>query len=167
MLRKCIDCGIEVNTESELELFVKKSDAKYGRKNICKKCNAERHRERYSKAYEAKRVRPEGHREEHRRKFNGENGRKTYIKWAYGIETQDIKDYCEICGITKENVHIPKGWKSGLVVDHCHYSGKTRGTLCYSCNTALGHYENRDKLFKNLNKDKTMSYLEKYGSIKV
>lgn len=38
---------------------------------------------------------------------------------------------CEICG----------RHKAKLVVDHNHYTGKIRGRLCYSCNTALGLFQ--------------------------
>ena len=36
---------------------------------------------------------------------------------------------CAICGA------MPK---KPLFVDHCHVTGKVRGLLCVSCNTALG-----------------------------
>ncbi len=45
-LRICIDCGLEVRTKDELENFTKKRDAKYGRRNLCKKCCNSRLRHR-------------------------------------------------------------------------------------------------------------------------
>lgn len=46
--------------------------------------------------------------------------------------TDGLKDNCKICG--------PGNWSEikALSVDHCHASGRVRGLLCSSCNTALG-----------------------------
>lgn len=38
---------------------------------------------------------------------------------------------CAICGTFHE-------YAAALAVDHCHSTGKVRGLLCRSCNTALG-----------------------------
>lgn len=39
------------------------------------------------------------------------------------------KGQCRICKTDPDR---------GLVVDHCHVSGKVRGLLCHKCNKALG-----------------------------
>jgi len=47
-LRKCLDCGLEANTEEELESFTKYKNHPSGRRNLCKKCDtlrAKRHRQ--------------------------------------------------------------------------------------------------------------------------
>ena len=44
---------------------------------------------------------------------------------------------CKICGLA------PKGKRhhARLHVDHCHATGKIRGMLCHSCNTAIGLFK--------------------------
>ena len=43
-----------------------------------------------------------------------------------------------------------------LYVDHCHKTGKIRGLLCNSCNTALGLLKDDISLFK-----RSIDYLNK------
>lgn len=55
--------------------------------------------------------------------------KKARIK-KYGIENP--KSYtCDICGCTPKTIQI----------DHCHATGKTRGSLCQHCNYALGFFK--------------------------
>lgn len=42
---------------------------------------------------------------------------------------------CLVCGRHATEL------KSPLCIDHCHYTGKVRGLLCYGCNTGLSYYE--------------------------
>jgi hypothetical protein len=45
---------------------------------------------------------------------------------------------CKICNMTPDDT---------LHIDHCHTTGKVRGLLCKSCNTALGLFkDNKDSL---------------------
>jgi len=58
------------------------------------------------------------------------------------LEKQDNK--CAICSCEE-----PKG--NGNVhfhVDHCHSTGKVRGLLCSSCNTALGNFKDSTELMR-------------------
>lgn len=41
-LRKCVDCGLEAHTKSELEKFRAHNECKYGRQNLCKTCRNKR-----------------------------------------------------------------------------------------------------------------------------
>ena len=62
--------------------------------------------------------------------------RRYHLKWKYGITLEEYnemaKDGCDLCGKTSEE---NKGY---LNVDHNHETGKVRGILCRSCNTAIG-----------------------------
>jgi hypothetical protein len=49
MYRKCIDCGTEATTKDALENFATNKQAKYGVKNICKQCHANRSSVRHAK----------------------------------------------------------------------------------------------------------------------
>lgn len=55
-----------------------------------------------------------------------------YYRRTYGLEPEQyqalLSQGCEACGD-----------KLGrIVIDHCHETGKVRGSLCSNCNTALG-----------------------------
>jgi len=71
--------------------------------------------------------------------------------------------WCDICGLfcTRKEVKNALGKTmvvGGLVVDHCHVSGKVRGLLCSECNLGLGKFKD------SLNKlRKAVSYLENFG----
>lgn len=75
------------------------------------------------------------------RRFNRRNySHEKHIKDTYGItadEYQAIYDYqggkCAIC-------RRATGARKRLSVDHCHATGRVRGTLCTTCNKyVLGH----------------------------
>jgi len=68
------------------------------------------------------------------------------LKKKYKLTEEDYNNLlvkqgnvCKICG--KAETHTFKGKVINLAVDHCHKTGKVRGLLCYSCNTALGKFE--------------------------
>jgi len=75
------------------------------------------------------------------RKKNPEKNKAIYTKSryksVYGLDIEEVKKFgkCPICELEKR-----------LVVDHCHKTGLVRDFICYSCNSVLGHIENRDKL---------------------
>lgn len=74
------------------------------------------------------------------------NLRSKLYKQAYRQSKKDmLSDCCEICGST-----------SGLCWDHCHETDQFRGTLCLTCNAALGLFkENKRTLLA------AIAYLEK------
>jgi hypothetical protein len=69
--------------------------------------------------------------------------KNSWIKSKYGITLADRERMreeqqgkCLIC----KKAPIGKWWH-GLVIDHCHATGKVRGLLCNFCNSRLGWFE--------------------------
>ncbi|KKL74133.1 hypothetical protein LCGC14_2067940 [marine sediment metagenome] len=76
-LRVCLDCGMGAIKEEDLKLFSKNKVSNYGRMNLCKKCDNERHR-KYDDAHpEQVKERQKKHREANREKTR-ERNRKQY-----------------------------------------------------------------------------------------
>jgi hypothetical protein len=69
---------------------------------------------------------------------NRAHGRKGYIKYQYGLTVEEydvlIASGCAICGSDGKG-------DGGIHLDHCHSSGKIRGTLCGNCNRGLGNFK--------------------------
>ncbi len=70
----------------------------------------------------------------------------TYYRKTYGIELAEYermfaeqKGLCASCGLpeSKKEKNSRKA-RTRLFVDHCHDTGKVRGLLCSTCNSALG-----------------------------
>lgn len=68
--------------------------------------------------------------------------------WAFGITLEDYKEKlaqqgggCAICKTTtpRKNAHY-------FMVDHDHKTGKVRGLLCGSCNSALGLFKDNSDI---------------------
>lgn len=92
-----------------------------------------------------------------------------FLLWRYGISEETYQRIlaaqyrrCAICGIHEDEAIRPgrtrlKGGVShGIVVDHCHETGRVRGLLCNRCNRAMGAFEDNAELL-----DKAASYLRR------
>ena len=79
------------------------------------------------------------------------------LKYRYGITVNEYENLlkiqggcCSICK-TKNPSHKRKA-SNYFCVDHCHSTGKVRGLLCSTCNTALGLLEDsKDNLLEAVN----------------
>lgn len=76
-----------------------------------------------------------------------EKQRDLRLKSLYGIGVKEYNQMfieqegkCLICNTHQSEV------KRGFAVDHCHTSGKVRGLLCHSCNTALGSFKDNPEI---------------------
>jgi hypothetical protein len=60
----------------------------------------------------------------------------------YGITleqaTEMVKHGCDICG-RFEQAYDGRGKMASLHIDHCHATGKVRGTLCAACNRLVAY----------------------------
>ena len=136
MILKCSDCGLEKDEEDFPRHRKAAGDGRAGRHYKCKPCYAIYFAE-YRKA------KPEMF------KKNQRNG----VIRQKGIEPAEYDRLYELQGGRCAACQGPPQGK-GLVIDHDHACcpgskacGKcVRGLLCTSCNVALGHVENREKV---------------------
>ncbi len=84
-----------------------------------------------------------------RHQANPQRTKNNDLKRTYGITIEEHKKMfqeqngeCAICGCKGDG-----RWKT-LCVDHCHKTGKVRGLLCRSCNTALGQMNDDTSLLE-------------------
>jgi formate dehydrogenase maturation protein FdhE len=124
--KKCPKCG-ETKDET-LWPFKDKEHKTFS--SYCKSCDSVRKtlsaRERFKDKEKRKK-------ENHRQRL-----------WKYGLKPIDFErmlekanNSCEICKS-----------ESNLVIDHCHDTNKVRGILCWSCNVALGHFQDSEEKLK-------------------
>ena len=119
-MKTCTKCG-EIKSKSE---FYSHKNTKDKLTSLCKQCYKENE-------INWKINNPDAYKESCRRRN---------LKKKFGITLEEYETLylsqqgkCACCGIEKPNTGI-----NGLVVDHCHITGKVRELLCTQCNTALG-----------------------------
>lgn len=95
---------------------------------VCRKCDV---KSQQGKEVRRKERTPHYHREKNLKKHYG----LTIGDYASMLSAQDGK--CAIC--RQESRVIRNGRLRPLFVDHNHETGKIRGLLCMSCNTAIAH----------------------------
>ena len=126
------------STEKPVSEFAKGASGKWGVRSFCKKCRPP--------TKSVKRTRPT--KEQNRRALLRKHG-LTLEQFDFLRESQGGR--CAICGVT------PKL----LYVDHCHTTGRRRGLLCQSCNTAIGLFRDSTELLK-----RAVKFLEKEVDIR-
>lgn len=134
-MKTCNKC----NLTKELQDFHKKTSNSDGYFSTCKKCRKGSHVGHYMKNKQRYR--------DSWKKWSTNNVEDyKYYSWVkdlkrnYGLTVDQYNDMlmkqnnrCAICFIYKDDIT-----KFRLSVDHCHTTGKIRGLLCGSCNTAIG-----------------------------
>lgn len=90
--------------------------------------------------------------QDHYREKSVEKRREAIRYYRYGLTQEQFdkllatqEGRCAICG---------DPFNRTPHVDHCHTTGRVRGLLCAPCNTGLGVYEKKHKLFKRYLDDK-------------
>lgn len=115
-MKTCTRC----NKRKSKEEFVKLSNSKDGYRNLCKVCHS-KNMTSYSK-------------------IHPEKAKAVYLKSKYNLTLEEYNtilkkqnNSCSICKIDFKTIKLKH-----IHIDHCHITGKVRGILCHSCNTALG-----------------------------
>ncbi|MFD7162757.1 endonuclease domain-containing protein [Streptomyces violascens] len=141
--KSCTGCG-EVKS---LDLFANSRTGKYGKTSKCKEC-----KNAVSREWRARN--PERARGYHRRWAQDPvRYARRQAAWAatkYGIPaTLVVKMWeapCQICGSVDDEKRC---------IDHCHVTGKVRGSLCRKCNSGLGQFKDNPALL-----NEAVAYLE-------
>lgn len=130
--------------EKEDSEYHKKTNGKYGVDSICKKCSVKK-----TYAYRQDQMSKES-------KYT--IARKSRLKIKFGLTLEDYDSMfqkqngvCAICGKREKQNKL-------LAVDHCHKTGKVRGLLCSTCNTAIGKLNDEPQMLL-----KAANYLLAHG----
>lgn len=69
---------------------------------------------------------------------------------------------CPLC-LKSISMALTEGHKTDYVLDHCHETGRVRGTLCRACNGALGKMDNAIGRWgaRSMSYDAIIPYLER------
>ena len=149
--RLCTQC----NASKPISEFYKRKDVRYHNgeyvRDQCKDCS----KLEAKKSYDVRK----------QSLAHKEKARNWNIKKTYGITLDDAKvmlasqmGLCANRGCGKElDSWFKEKGKNTANIDHCHETGKVRGILCITCNTALGLIEQKNRmlgLVEYLNKSK-------------
>jgi len=141
-MKTCIKCNV---TKDFVEFASNGSDKEDGKRKSCKCCENKRQAEwRISNPEKIK---------EYWRRASKKHYGKNYLSRnlsrranLYGMSKDELDalyvlcdSKCRICGKPEEDKK-----KGVLHIDHCHWSGRVRGLLCYRCNIGIGMF-NDDK----------------------
>jgi hypothetical protein len=148
-MKRCREC----NELKPLDAFYRMKGMRDGHRNECKVCNLARRKAAYranpgpaiERVQRWREENPELYAEQARRyRESGAyaaSSRRSHLKRTFGITPEEYEARlaeqgggCAVCG------RPPKAGKS-LHVDHDHDTGYVRGLLCFSCNAALGHFQ--------------------------
>ena len=148
-LKKCLSC----NKNLTLNEFHKDKSRKDGHRERCKECRCKLPKVVYKNCVACGDEITITNASAKQRKYCSDNCQRVHLKYGickYKHEYLLIKSNykCNICN--KKEVVIDKrtGKLYQLAIDHCHKTGKVRGVLCISCNTALGGFKDDINLLK-------------------
>lgn len=138
--------------------FHKKKKSKDGYHSYCRICTAKKNKEWVQNNKEQQALSCKNWYSKNKEKANL-SGTNWHYKTNYGISYQQFLDLAtkqgNICLICKRDLTFLEKKDSRAVLDHCHTTGKIRGVLCNSCNTALGKFKDSIDILQN-----AISYLK-------
>jgi len=174
-LKKCCKCKLE----KPRSLFYADNSRRDGKKAWCKECHYKWEKE-YKRKFDGKlREYYKNYHSEYYKKNKDrlkkifrknyilkkneyrERNKKTYFR-RYGITYENAistwekqKKKCAICNV--DMVILGTNGKRGFCVDHDHKTGRFRGILCHSCNSAIGLFKENIENIKQ-----AVNYLDKF-----
>jgi len=148
-MKRCRLC----NQTKPLDAFYAMKGMRDGHRNECKTCTLERRRAAYAANPQPTIERVQAWRDANPERY-AENQRRykstidypavmraAHLKRKYGISVEQYEARlreqgggCAVCA-------RPPKLGTSLHVDHDHETGCVRGLLCFSCNAALGHFQ--------------------------
>lgn len=144
-MKICVKCGVEW----PLSNFYKVSAVKSGLDSSCKPCT--RAKKLAWRTANFDRIAAQSRARYDRDKaLILARGKEQRMARKYGISATDYErmsaEQGGVCAICQR---LNNGrWDSGLYVDHDHATGRVRGLLCFSCNTALGGFRDSADLMR-------------------
>ena len=159
----CPSCAVEKTTDK----FHKAKKEKDGLQYRCIECSKQYHARRYAEQKDKLSQQIAKYRSNNKKKLaaaqnvwrkNNPDKVKQYqrisnLRKNFGLSVSDYEaiavkqnGLCDICRQPESFVHKATNTTAQLAVDHCHKTGKVRGLLCKSCNTALGIFKDDTKL---------------------
>lgn len=121
----------------------------------CKECRRLNDKTRWNNEKESEQIRSAKWRAENKEYlYIYEKGKKARVRyWPNLTNDEAFKEFeklllrqeskCAIC-----NKHQSQ-FKKGLVIDHCHTTGKVRNLLCQNCNAMIGMAKEDENTLKN------------------
>jgi hypothetical protein len=155
-MKKCTAC----KREKSIDEFRKAKGYKDGIFSTCKTCEKERLKEwrkanpdkvkaQNTRSNTKRRINETGYFDPNRKEEWSRAKRSAHLKRKYGITIEEFEriskdqgDRCKTCLRGTDEI-----W---LCVDHCHTSGKIRGLLCNTCNSALGGVNDNVETLENM-----------------
>lgn len=148
-MKRCRKCGIE-KPHSE---FYRAQGMRDGLRSECKSCNLAQQHERYLANPALAKARVKQWQQENADRLNAYRRRRrqdpsvkerewvTYLRRKYGMSVAEYSELLRgqsgLCAICES----PPAEGRRLHVDHDHETGRVRGLLCFTCNNALGDFE--------------------------
>lgn len=148
-MKRCKVCG----SLKPLSEFYASAGMRDGRRNDCKACNLAAKATRYAANSEAEIARVKRWQQENSERLNAYRRRRRlepevklreragHLKRKYGITLADYERMLDGQGGCCAICRRPPRERSTLHVDHEHGSERVRGLLCFTCNNALGDFE--------------------------